>query len=430
MTESEKSARRMDDYIQHSDLNAGGNNYTRTLHIPKIYDKQTIRTFSEIVDRTYGIFEKVIQHYLDCSEYRKLFPFPKEMEELILLPAGYPVSVPVCRIDIFYNETTGEFKFCEFNTDGTSAMNENKVLDDILYMNNAWSHFEKEVPAKRFELVDSWVEAFLETYHLSVGAKEKPYVAIVDFLDKAYLKEFYVFERHFRNHGIEAEVCDIRHMTYKDGGLYTPTGHRVDAVYRRAVTSDVIHYYEEVQDFIQAVKDEKVCLIGAFKTQIVHHKAICQVLVHPMTKALLTPEENTFIQEHLPKTLELDRMSEGEMAQLLEDKDGWIIKPVDSYAAKGVYAGVDYSHKEWRRISEGCLGQNYIAQEYCHPYQTENINFDKKPHEFELYSNLTGLYTYNGRFQGVYSRMSDGGIISTQYNEKTVATRYLDEEAE
>ena len=109
---------------------------------------------------------------MDDPEYRKLFPFSKALEELILLPVDYPIAVPVCRIDIFYNEENGQFKFCEFNTDGTSAMNENKVLDDILYMNNAWMHFEKEVPAKRFELVDSWIDAFMETYHSGKNAKE------------------------------------------------------------------------------------------------------------------------------------------------------------------------------------------------------------------------------------------------------------------
>ena len=382
MSESEKSAMRMEEYIKHSDLNAGGNNYTRTLQIPKIYDKETIHTFSEIVDVTYRIFEKVIQKYLDDPEYRALFPFSKELEELILLPTGYPVMIPICRIDIFYNESNGNFKFCEFNTDGTSAMNENKVLDDILYMNNAWMHLEKEVSAKRFELVDSWIDAFMETYHSYENYKERPYVAIVDFLDKAYLREFYVFERHFRSKGIEAEVCDIRHMVYKDGKLYSSTGHVVDVVYRRAVTADIMNYYDEIQDFIQAVKAGCTCLIGAFKTQIVHHKAICQVLVHPMTKAILTPEENQFVEEHLPKTVELDKLTEKEREIIWEDKDDWIIKPVDSYAAKGVYAGVDYSHKEWRRIGESCLGQKYIAQEYCRPYKTENINFGKKPYEF------------------------------------------------
>lgn len=212
MEESEKSGLRMEEYIKHSDLNAGGNNYTRTLQIPKIYDRKTIDRFSEIVTTTYGIFEKVIQEYMVNPDYRKLFPFSKELEALILLPSGYAEAVPVCRIDIFYNEENGDFKFCEFNTDGTSAMNENKVLDDILYMNNGWRHFEKEAGAERFELVDSWIDAFMETYRSSKNAVEKPYVAIVDFLDKAYLREFYVFERHFREKGIEAEVCDIRQM--------------------------------------------------------------------------------------------------------------------------------------------------------------------------------------------------------------------------
>ena len=426
MEESEKSGLRMEEYIKHSDLNAGGNNYTRTLQIPKIYDRKTIDHFSEIVTTTYGIFEKVIQEYMVNPDYRKLFPFSKALEALILLPSGYAEAVPVCRIDIFYNEENGDFKFCEFNTDGTSAMNENKVLDDILYMNNGWRHFEKEAGAERFELVDSWIDAFMETYRSSKNAVEKPYVAIVDFLDKAYLREFYVFERHFREKGIEAEVCDIRQMVYKNGKLRTPTGHPVDVIYRRAVTSDIMNDYDAVSDFIQAVKDGSVCLIGAFRTQIIHHKAICRVLVHPMTQAVLTAEENAFIEAHLPKTEELDGVAEGNgLEQIYEDKDDWIIKPVDSYAAKGVYAGVDYRHKEWKRIVEGCRHQKYIVQEYCRPYRTKNISFGQKPYQFQLYSNLTGLYTYNGRFQGVYSRLSDGGIISTQYNEKTVATRYL-----
>lgn len=83
---------------------------------------------------------------------------------------------------------------------------------------------KKEAGAERFELVDSWIDAFMETYRSSKNAVEKPYVAIVDFLDKAYLREFYVFERHFREKGIEAEVCDIRQMVYKNGKLRTPTG--------------------------------------------------------------------------------------------------------------------------------------------------------------------------------------------------------------
>ena len=40
----------------------------------------------------------------------------------------YDCNIPIARIDIFYDEETGGFKFCEFNTDGTSAMNEDREL--------------------------------------------------------------------------------------------------------------------------------------------------------------------------------------------------------------------------------------------------------------------------------------------------------------
>jgi hypothetical protein len=59
------------------------------------------------------------------------------------------------------------------------------------------------------------------------------------------------------------------------------------------------------------------------------------------------------------------------------------------------------------------------------PYYTENIDLVNHS-DWAMYSNLTGLYVYRHQFAGVYSRMSDSGIISTQYNEKTVPTIFVE----
>ena len=56
------------------------------------------------------------------------------------------------------------------------------------------------------------------------------------------------------------------------------------------------------------------------------------------------------------------------------------------------------------------------------PYQTENIDFHKKNPCFASYSNLTGLYVYNGKFAGVYSRQAKHEIISSSYDENDIAT--------
>lgn len=417
--ESKESALKTTLTIQNSELNAGGPNYTRTLHIPKFYTQEDKENFKQIVDTMYSIFEKVIKAYRKDEKIRALFPFSKELEELILLEPDYETMIPICRVDIFYNEETKDFKFCEFNTDGTSAMNENKRLNDFLSLNNAYNALNSDFEI--MELLEKWADVFLEVCAQNKKLNKHPNIAIVDFLDHAYLSELYVYEKVFQQRGYTCEVVDIKDLIYKEQGLYSKkTNTRFDVVYRRAVTKDIIENIDLIPDFIQAVKDKNICIIGAFQTQLVHHKCISQILPHPLMKEYLSSYENQFIEEHLPKTYDLTN----DIILKLKDKNHWIIKPKDSYAAKGVWAGVDLSQEKWELEVKNCLNQEYIAQEYIPPYKSENIdlvNYD----EFMMYSNLVGLYVFAGQFAGVYSRMSDSGIISTQYNEKTVPTLFI-----
>lgn len=420
--ESKESALEITMAIQKSELNAGNGNYTRTLHVPRFFSPYDKERFSKITEMTYGIFSKVIEAYKKDTQIRELFPFSKELEELILLDPGYPVPIPICRIDIFYDETTKNFHFCEFNTDGTSAMNENYRLTEFLKLNNAYEAIHPDVEV--MELMESWIDAFLLTYDSSPNAKEDPRIAIVDFLENAYLSELYQFEERFKKRGFQCEVVDIRDLRFDGERLYNQkSGMPIDVIYRRAVTKDVMEHYNEVQDFVQAVKKGAIVLIGAFQTQLVHHKCINQVLFKEKMQSYFTQEEIRFIEEHVPQTLDLDQKT----AEMIEgQKDRWIIKPKDSYAAKGVWAGVDLDEKRWKKVIFDFVDQNYIAQQYIPPYKTENIDLVNY-NEWGMYSNLTGLYVYNGVFAGVYSRMSDSGIISTQYNEKTVATLFTKE---
>ena len=68
-----------------------------------------------------------------------------------------------------------------------------------------------------------------------------------------------------------------------------------------------------------------------------------------------------------------------------------------------------------------CAGSDYIVQEYCTPYRTRNCYLPGE-NSFREYNNMPGLYAYNGRFAGVYSRLSDGGIISSQTNKRVAPT--------
>ena len=304
-------------------------------------------------------------------------------------------------------------------------MNEDRLLNQALELNPAHVQMKEKYQFKSFELFDSWVETSLSLYDTYEKKVEKPYIAIVDFLDNGSVTEFEEFKKRFQKYGYDCEVCEITKMKYRDHVLYSPSNIPVDLIYRRAVTTDIMAHYDEVRDFTEAVKNQDVCIMGSFCTQIIHNKWLFKVLREEPTLSLLTREEQLFVNEHIPYTNLLDDHF-FDVNQVTEDKNRWIIKPLDSYASKGVFAGIDFSEEEWLAIVRENINQGYIYQEYCPPYRTENISFTEDDAKFKTYTNMSGLYVYNGSFKGVYSRLSDGGIISSQYNEKEVATLVLE----
>ncbi|MCR5484487.1 MAG: hypothetical protein K6F09_02720 [Clostridiales bacterium] len=409
------------DRIMASDLHVG-DRCVQTLSVPKIFTEKDVGLFKNITETCFSIFDKVIHEYLVSPAYRALFPFSKELRELILSGVHYKTYIPISRIDIFFNEETGDFKFCEINTDGTSAMNEDRILNSLLPLNTAFMNAAEGEEYYSFELFDSWVAEFKNIYDTYDNKRtDSPHVAIADFNDRGTANEFIRFEEAFKRNGISAEICDIRSFSYKNGSLKSPSGKRVDAVYRRAVTADIMDRYDEVTPFISAVKDNAVCVIGSFPTQIIHNKYIFAVLHFDETKKLLSKSENDFIAAHIPATYVLNDENI-EKFDAAQNRSSWLIKPFDLYASRGVYAGIDLSPKEWKNVLSKGSGKNYLLQEYCPPYVSENIDFSEKDAEIRGFRNITGLFCYNRKFSGIYSRLSKGGIISSQYDEKTIAT--------
>ncbi|MGN0165432.1 MAG: glutamate-cysteine ligase family protein [Lachnospiraceae bacterium] len=403
----------------------------RTLYLPKLFTEKETGKFDTLIHTLYGIFDKVIAEYEKNGEYRKLFGFPEKLEKLILRPLGYGCNVPMARIDIFNNDETGEFKFCEFNTDGTSAMNEDRELNTAFGLSDAYKEFSGKYRLKSFELFDSWVEQVITLYHrYSVNENSLPSVAIVDFLENGTLNEFEIFRQRFEKRGISTRICDIRELDFDGENCYTPDGMKIDVIYRRAVTSDIMAHYDEVQSFLDAVVAEKVCLMGDFRTQIVHNKILFKVLHLKQTMLFLTKKEQMFVKAHVPMTLSLDSITSGDRTELYEDvmnnKNHWIIKPEDSYGSKGVLAGVECTDEVWKTTVKNNMNGGYILQEFVEPYRLRNIDLLAGNTTWTTTSNLTGLFVYNGQFSGVYSRVSFEKMISTQYNEMSLPTMIVD----
>lgn len=410
--------------------------------VPRLYDKATHERMRTIAETTHGILVKVMKEYLENPAYRHVYDLDPRLVDLVLLPRDYDALLPFSRVDAFIDETTLEATFCEFNADGSSGMNENREITASIEGTAAFRAFAENHALRTCndELFAGWVDEFLSIYDTYAFKVEHPHIAIVDFLENAITEEFKIFAKLFAERGVECSVYDVRDLTF-DGeklvgtkAFYGADNAPIDAIWRRSVTNDIIDNWEASQPLIEAVRARKVALIGSFAGHLVHDKQIFQVLFMPETRALLTDEENAFVDETVPFTAFLDSRFV-DLDEVKANPSAWIIKPTDAYGSKDVYAGEYYDEAIWGEIvdryANGNAGAPFLVQHYCKPFKTlalplygEAEDLDRAP---APNNNLAGLYVYNGRFAGVFSRLGPQPVICKRTRGFTAATIWVEE---
>lgn len=369
------------------------------------YDQADRESFSHLSSVLMDITQKVTKEYLKNPEYRKLFGFSKELEELILHDPGYDITVPIARYDVFYNGPD-KFKFIEFNTDGSSAMNKDNTVGDILIDTLAMKEFRKKYDIECVDMFRPWIEESTKIYEQIHN--RKPNIAIVDFLDIGATYEFKKFRQLFIEAGYNCEMFDIRDLTYRDGKLMGDN-FEIDMVYRRAVTVEYMKHYSEMKEFTNAYMDNAFMMIGSFRSQIMHTKLIFKILLDPLTQNILTDYENKFLEEHIPFT---DYFRQDVYAEVLNNKDEYIIKPVDDYASHGVYAGRGFSVEEWKKLLDEALVSDYIYQKY---YEMDLLPFLEFDDSGEIsvggFTAVLGMFIYNGKFIAPYTRIGQNSTV-------------------
>jgi hypothetical protein len=424
------------DYMKHSTAIVH-NQVVACSFVPRLFDDDTWQTFRHTAETTHGILEKVIQRYLDDPEYRGIFKFDQRLADLILCPRGYDALLPYARIDVFLNEDTLECGFCEFNADGSAGSNENREITHSIENTATYRAFAARHTVEPCELFESWVDEFIRIYGTYMSKVEKPRFAICDYLNRGVVDEFEIFTQVFASRGYECVVRDVRDLVWDGEHLRDQNGLPIDAIWRRCVTNDVLEFWDESQGLIEAVRNQGVALIGSFAGHLVHDKQIFDALYHPLTQAFLTDEENAFVAAHIPQTRFLDA-SEVDLDAIRATKDKWIIKPTDAYGADDVYAGLSSTQEEWEalidRFANGNAGAPFLVQTYITPFRTHTLPPDTNIESLAdeqvdrvgtEYNNLSGLYLFNGRFTGIFSRLGPHACISKQHEGMTAASLHV-----
>ena len=402
--------------------------------VPVFYTQEEVRYLEGICRTIHRILCKVIRHYLESESYRAMFHFPKETERLILLPCDYDDLLPMARFDFFLNEDDLTFRFCEFNADGASAMSRTQIGCEAAALSETFRQFASRHRVEPFELFDSWAEEFLGTYAKDRNAEEKPNVLITDFEDAVTMSDVTRYLDAFARRGISARFVDIRKLLFDGEALRDPAdGMRFHAVYRRAVTSDIVRETDACRALIDAVQARKVCLVGHFRTTVIHSKMINVALLDERTQALLTPEEQAFIREHVLPTFRF-RSDEPRVStqEVLDHRREWILKPEDDYDSHGVYAGIDLTQEEWEKRVKETLDGGYVVMRYYDPPASEIALPDPSAQSaadggIVKWRCLTGAFAFNGKMKGFFSMMGDRGVINERHGAVSVPSfRILD----
>ncbi|MFW6287903.1 MAG: glutathionylspermidine synthase family protein [bacterium] len=382
------------------------------------FSKSEYETLKELLTQLTDILKKVIAKYKEDSKFRSYFPFSDIMEELILIDPGYSNEFPMGRFDIFYNKN-GQHMFCELNADGSSAMNEVRVIQKVMLESLALKAISSNYVLKGFELFHSWIDSILDNYcEFNDGIDDKPNIAIVDFDGEGTVYEFKEFQKRFKERGYQTIICDPRELNYTDGRLYY-NDLEIKLIYRRATTIRLVEESEDISDFINAYRDGAVCVVGGLVSQIIHNKVLFAVLHDGDKVSFLTEKEREFIKKHIPFTRVFDPEDEEAVKDISFNKDKWILKPLDKYAGKGVYAGRDFKSSEWADILKEINDKDYIYQEYVN-VPTRKMVFVDDDLKFEKAGFLIGLFSYNNKLAGLYTRAGRKNIIGAIAESYTV----------
>jgi len=412
--------------------------------VPQIVTPTLQAGFDHVTHTMHDILSKMTARYQADPSYRRLFAMAPLTDELVRLEAGYDDLMPISRMDIFLDERAEpwpdgdpRFMFCEVNTDGSSAMNEDRAGMAAILDTPTLRTFAQHYTVAPQSLFDPFVRLVERTYRrwcLSQGVepKDHPHIAIVDFTASATMEEFEVFQDRFEHHGMSCAIVDIPRLSFESGHLFDDMGQRIDCVYRRAVTTEVTDDPGRSAALIAAAREDALPIVGAFRTHVPHCKRAFAALSHPSTLEMLTPGERTFVERHVPWTAVLDAETLEEHPEIVSDREAWLMKPDEGCGSSDIYPGRSFGQDEWERIVESHLDGTQVIQRYCEQYAEPNVlqRLAGGPQATALapedlvwtsYNQMTGLFSAGGDCPGVYSRANAKAVIGGKWGGTAIA---------
>ena len=389
---------------------------------PKIFDKRGIKILEDAALTMAKIMDKLTLLYLESESFRSIFNLGDYLNDLIASPTHYECQIPIARVDVFFQEETGDYYFCELNTDGSAGMVDALEVTRAIQNTETYRIFASKHPViSSFDPVRACMDALMDVYHSwKYASAETPTLAIVDYTESACTEEIDGFVDEFNKRGIPCRFVDIHTLRIdrvKGEKRLVDDNGPIDLVWRRAVTGELADKPTDgTLALAEASRQGYACVVGGFRTWPCATKTIFAAMHSQEALEVLTAEERDFIDKHVPLTIMLHP---GDDLSRFDKREDWILKPSDGYNAKGVIAGLDCTDAEWQEALVACAQECGIIQKYAPQYFTPcatggKAGLSEDSNNLPLAANMEGLYLFGGRFGGVYTRCGLGHVIGEQ----------------
>ena len=355
--------------------------------------------------------------------------------ELVKIDPRYRAVSPTARLDSFLTDET--YSFVELNGESPAGIAYGDAAFAIFEELPVMKRFAEKYELRRFEGRPLMLKVLLDCHQEFLGRKpdRAPHIAIVDLKGMPTQKEFELFREYFESQSCPSIIASPDELEFTNGRLRA-RDFEIDIVYKRLLVNEYLPIMKEQPALLDAYRAGAVCMVNAFRSKIIHKKALFAVLTDARFKSLFNSDEQEMIAGHVPWTRKVRAGKSdyyGDQIDLLEfisdRRDRLVLKPNDDYGGHGIYIGWNIDEIGWDEAIHNALANgDYLVQERV---QTARETFPALTAEdkIQFVEQLVDLdpLLFNGKVGSAFTRLSSnelanvtagGGMVPTFVIEK------------
>ena len=393
---------------------------------PNLISRPQYDAITKASETLYLALGKLERAVLADADLRLELDLDPAEAELVLADPGFAASSPSARLDGFVG-ADGVIRYVEYNAESPAGMAYNDELSAVFATLPVMRAFKKRHKLASFPVRGKQLGVLRRARRPRGELKT---IAIVDWRGLPTLTEFEMFASYFEAHGLRAIICAPDDLTYSRKVLRAG-GTRIDVVYRRVLTSELLAKPDVARPLVQAYLDGTVTVVNSFRAKLLHKKMSLALLSDDRYAKLYTAAERKAIATHVPWTRKMREghtTYRGKVADLVDlvmnKRDRFVLKPNDEYGGKGVVLGWTVEQHEWEQTVLAGLTASYVVQErvsvprYPFPVLLDRVHYldlsiDHDP------------YLFWGSVTGCLTRLSSSALLNVTAGAGSVVPTYI-----